>query len=1095
MPRKFQLTFREKVSTFAPQYWVIDAVDECLKYPELFTLLKGTQTKFPLRIFITSRKLPDMPRLVRQLEGCDTSIVQIPVQDTMKDIELYVRGRILDLPIDGEDEKEELAREILRKSTASFLWVRLVMDELEGVYGYESILQVLQGIPEGMVSYYERAVAEMAEKKREHHIAKAILLWVMLAARPLSITELSHALELDISVHLPSAKSAIEGLCGQLISVDFHTGTVAPVHATAREFLHSEEAGEFQISKSKSHERIALACLRLLSGPEMQPPRHRRLIGQKCSKQATSLLLGYAVTQFSEHVFGASAESDQLLVELNKFLTTNILTWIEKVVAKKDLQRLIRTAKNLKGYLDRRAKYRSPLNRHVTTIDNWTVDLSRVASKFGRALISDPQSIYFLVPPLCPTQSAIYRQFGHSPDGLRLSGSHNLDWEDCIAYIPFEDEAGAAISCGSNFIAVGFESGQVCLYNHRSYQKERVFHQKFSVDLIHFDPLGSFLATCSRKFVMVWDLNGDLRWEKRIRSRCILLASCQSFLIAITQQGCALHWDITTGELLEKQTFAYQDPGSSPGGGLSEVKAPAQASISPQMDLIALAYRNSPTCIFELGSGSLIAWATDENSRAAEQLAFNPNPDVSLLLVAYNESHLALYDSWSGTLVESQEAEQAVICTSLTCSSDGRTFATMDILGYLRIWDFESLSLLYQVLTPNHSFNLLDFTSNGFSLVSLVEHEMRIWAPSALVRKTIEEEFSTSDQAAVLPVTEGQFETFQSSKINTVVAHPKVSAVFSGTYNGDISMYHSKNGYQPSVVYSHLDAIVMWIAISEGGIIASADLHGFLQVRQLDVSQERVGSAEKVLFQSHFPMGVRQLLFDQSGSYLLVSSGDEDYVYSAVDGFLVGSLDVPPEFRMARKWAIAPESIYERQFILISDHRISVFYTDRFPEMPPHSISLCYELEDGYTEAGIDAVVYEPITASLILSVRQQKGLSSKSSTFIFAIPTSYPTDMDTRLQPVYTLPFSAHIFGVTPSKATVSFLHQNSWICSAVLKNLAEKRYIQHFFVPDEYITTSSDVLPIQTADGDFVFCLHERLVVVRNGLKFQEVKHFPNI
>jgi len=179
---------------------VVDALDECVKYPEFFTLLKDTQTQFPLRIFITSRKLSNMPRLIRQLEDCDITIVQIPVDDTMRDIELYIRNRIADLPIDGEDEREELARKILVKSDASFLWVRLVMDELEDVYGYESISQVLQGIPEGMLSYYERAVTEMAEKKREQHIAKAILLWTVLPARPLSVSELAQALQLDIEL-------------------------------------------------------------------------------------------------------------------------------------------------------------------------------------------------------------------------------------------------------------------------------------------------------------------------------------------------------------------------------------------------------------------------------------------------------------------------------------------------------------------------------------------------------------------------------------------------------------------------------------------------------------------------------------------------------------------------------------------------------------------------------------------------------------------------------------------------------------------------------------------------------------------------------
>lgn len=115
---------------------------------------------------MTSRKLPDTSRLARLLENCELNVIDVPVDDTMKDIELYIRNRVADLPIDDIDERENLAEEILMKSDGSFLWVRLVMDELEGIYSYDSIMQVLQGIPEGMTSYYGRAVAEMSEKKK-----------------------------------------------------------------------------------------------------------------------------------------------------------------------------------------------------------------------------------------------------------------------------------------------------------------------------------------------------------------------------------------------------------------------------------------------------------------------------------------------------------------------------------------------------------------------------------------------------------------------------------------------------------------------------------------------------------------------------------------------------------------------------------------------------------------------------------------------------------------------------------------------------------------------------------------------------------------
>ncbi|KAJ4368868.1 hypothetical protein N0V83_005950 [Neocucurbitaria cava] len=909
--------------------------------------------------------------MIRQLDGCATTVVHIPERDTRKDIEQYVRSRIVDVAIDEEDEREELARRILAKSGTSFLWVRLVMDELEGLYGYESIMQVLQGIPEGMFSYYGRAVAEIEQNRKERHVAMAILRWIMLAARPLTTSELSQALQLDIKVHLSSAKSAIEGLCGQFVSVDLHTDLVHPIHATAREFLLSEEAGRLRIAKAKGHESIALICLRLLASPAMQPPRHRRLLDQKRVKPPSSVLLDYAITQFSEHIFSASSESDQLLVALDKFLITSVLTWIEHVGLKKETHRLIRTAKNFKAYLDRRAKYHSPLNRHVNNIELWATDLTRIASNFGRALSSNASSIYFLIPPLCPSQSAVYRQFGQSPDGLKLLGYHLSDWDDCISHVQFEEKTAAAVSCGSGVIAIGTESGKVDIYNHRNFQKDTTINHGFPIDLIWFDPLGSFIATCSRKVVALWDLDGNLRWKMRIKSRCILLTSSTTSLIGVTQQGRSFQWEIDTGQLLEEQSYTFQLPDMESAYQGSTAKAPSSAALSPEMDLLALVYRNNPVCIFEFGSGSMIGWAVDDNSRAAEQVIFNPNPEVNLLLVAYNESHLALYDPWSGALVDSLEADKSAIVTSITCSPDGRTFAAMDILGHLRIWDFESLTLLYHVLTPNHSFSLLSFTSDGLGLVSVFEHEMRVWAPSALVRKTIEEEASTSDQATVLPVTEGQFERFHTSKLRTLVAHAHLPAYFTSNHSGEIVVYRSQDNYQPSVLYSHDGVLVKCVAISSANLIASADVHAKIQVWRLSSNSLQV---EQLIFQAQFAAPIFQLLFDTSGQHLLVSTTEQDHVYNVETGALTGTLRFGLEKRSAWKWFVASKSGYSKSFLLVTDCTLASYSVEDFParaQIAP--MPLEYPAHDASIITEIDSISFSVETSTIAIEVRQQQ--------------------------------------------------------------------------------------------------------------------------
>jgi len=99
----------------------------------------------------------------------------------------------------------------------------------------------------------------------------------------------------------------------------------------------------------------------------MRPPRNKRLLAQP---RPTPLpFLEYALTQFSEQIASASSVNDKLLAAIDQFFDTNALSWIERLSAKGNLLSLIRASKNLKSYLDRRAKYQSPLNSQVRHID------------------------------------------------------------------------------------------------------------------------------------------------------------------------------------------------------------------------------------------------------------------------------------------------------------------------------------------------------------------------------------------------------------------------------------------------------------------------------------------------------------------------------------------------------------------------------------------------------------------------------------------------------------------------------------------------------------------------------------------------------
>ncbi|KAI1212054.1 uncharacterized protein F4807DRAFT_386621 [Annulohypoxylon truncatum] len=1074
------------------QYWVVDAVDECNKYEEFFAMIRGEKPNFPLRIFITSRKLPDMQRLYRPLEGSvSLTCIEIPVEDSMHDIEHYNSSRIDNLPIDATADKQDLANRILQRSNACFLWVRVVLDKLEQVYSNESIPQILQSIPEGMIAYYEGTTKAMAEHKLEKHIAQAVLLWSVATYRNLTVSELLQAIKLDINTVLISAKSAVEGVCGQLVFVDVDSSVVSLIHPTAQEFLLTENAGEFRICMPSAHERIAMACLKLLCSVEMQPPRNRGRLSTRVCPEEPSPFLDYAMTQFSEHIYSASTESDKLLLAMDRFFRMNVLSWIERMAMKGELHCLIRASKNLRAYLDRRAGCRSQLKKQVKNIDGWSMDLSRIVTKFGDVLLQDPSSVYFIIPPLCPLNSAIYQQFGKMPDGLTIVGFKDSEWDDCIASVSFGEESiPATVSCGENVIAVGMESGDINLYNHRSCQKIGQIRQQYPVDLLHLT--SRHVAACTIRTVVVWDSKGNLLWEKRIRFRCIFLDSSGDFLIAISQHGHLLRWDLLNGTLLEDRTFPYRNHnGDCESGGLLG-KAPSLASISPDTEMLALAYRGGTICLWDLHTGELIGWVVDEENKLASILLFNPNPNINLLLVIYTNHDISLYDTWSGELVNSNKASIDMGILSATCSPDGRTLATIDMRGNLQIWDFESLSLLYHVLLPVTSFRILSFAPDGSSVVDATDSTVRIWSPAALIRKDIEEDQSVNNEAVRLPTIKGQYESLRISRITALCAHPSLAIVFVGKYTGQVIAFNTQTGKQVSVLYSHSPtAFVTEIVASKDNCIASSDVNGNLQVWRLITSQLPMLRCESQLLHTSLSGQITQLCLSADDNFLLVATSRSDVVYSMKDSSCVGSLSFDPEKRHAWRWVQGSTNDNDGQFYLINNHVLRRYSASTFPSTTDNAeVHLKYELPSGDVETQIHSAFIYPDPHILVLEVHYNSGYLTSSTVFMFDLKDIFGNAKTiTPLNDLLTQ-CSRYFIGVSQRAKAFVFLHRNSWLCSIDLENVATRQFSRHFFVPNEYIPSIYQTLPTKSVDDNFVFCLHGELAIVENGLKFREIQ-----
>ena len=1114
---------------------MIDALDECVKYAEFFTLLSKVETSFPLRILVTSRTMPEIQSHFLRF-GKNVVCKEIDLQDSMRDIEAYIQNRIEALPLDSSHQRQELANKILAKSDGCFLWVHLVLHELSCVYTDKSVWTALDEIPEGMVPFYQRMIETMSRNTRDMDIAKAILIWTVYSVRPLRASELQQALSLDIGANVLSIKKTIEGLCGQLVYVD-KKDIVQIVHPTAREFLIGDTTSEFAIPKQKGHERLALSCLRYLNSEEMKPPRNRRFLN--APKREFSVFRDYACTAFSEHVFSAFSEADTVLTALDLLLRANVLSWIEHVAQKDTLYYITRTAKNLGGYLGRRAKYLSPLGSEVERVDAWATDLTRLVAKFGIALITVPSAIYFLIPPLCPTSSAIFKQFGRSPDGLVLDGVKRVIWEDCISWTDFNHSA-TSLASGDKAFAVGMETGDIEIYNQGSCQWERTIAHGEHIDILRFESSGHFLASCGTHSIKLWDKTGAELWTHRLKSRCIELVFQNNCLIGVSMNGHVITWDLKTGKIMgETPRYLYKEPDDE--SGKSQVRAPGTASISPDFQIIALGTRKAYVCLWSLQDSDLIGWCSTPAADSVTWVLFNPNPNIGILAVSYNTSRLAIFDPWSQQMIQSVKTgngHQQV--ASLASSPDGRTLATVDSCGTMQVWDFETLALLYEVKSSDLGFRTVHFSFNGLRILDLMNSKLRVWEPAALIRKTIEEDVSVSD-TPILPAIQGQDEPKVRQGITAMVCHPTLSVVVVGKYNGSVAAYASKTGREDVTLYAHPEGVfVTAIAVGSHDILASGDVNGNVQIWQLKKTPNRSLRASSLMLTTSAGKAIQQLLISPAGDFALISTATSNSIFSVQAGAYVGNLHDYPTDRNVWKWLIGADA--QQELLLIFGDKIFRYRWDNLLcSLGPQVLTLPFECQQVMRETSIRSAVLDGGSQNLVIDIQQDRCEVATKALFVLAIGgiLSCPVSTPSSTNPSSTTPLST-TSSTAPSSATTSattpsivlssitpialafnpahldlckyvkyflgasgnrllFIDNASWLSSVDLKagstTGTSGEYTRYFFVPNEFVDRETDVLPILSPDKDVVFAVDGELAIVRNGLKFRNVSRLSEV
>jgi WD40 repeat protein len=872
------------IPTWRTQYWVVDGLDECVDSESLLSLLYNFEARFNIRILFSSRRLPELEKYLARF-GNRLLRHHIGINDTLPDIQRFIVNNADKLPVEPE-HRPQLIEKLVNKSDGAFLWIELAFEELRKVFSEEEIDEVLDQVPEGMESLYNRILEAMAKNDRQVKLTRAILEWTVCGTRPLSTEELQAALSLDLNIKLRNMDRVIEELCCQLLTID-DNGIVQILHATAREFLLSQDShAVFQMSKESADQHLALVCLKYLNSEEMRPPRHPALVGKPVPRSA---FVDYACTSFSDHLASSSAASNEVFLLLDKFLRTNVLAWAEYILRqKKNLYSLTRASKNIRRYLDRRAEYvTSVLDVQYRNIETWQTDLLRIALKFGENLLRNPACIHFLVPPLCPKDTAVYKVFGRrATKGLQLNGLNNTNWEDCICYIDHRESRARCLAGSDGFFAVGMRSGDIKLYQQSTCQQIATLVHGEPVDTIKFDNTPHYLVSASCKTLKMWTIKGQLLWTvKNVRN-----LSAVSF----TEDGKCLvtadrYGNISILNTCNGTNAQPQDPENSSRNLNTNLSQDARwkvisvADICPRTELIAVSYRVGPPEIWSIERDAMIGTCNLSRDKPGivhitpvSQLLFNPNPASELLAVTYQDGELAIFNKWScGFEIKAISAYPQILAATM----DGRTLASASSSGIIKLWDFETLTLLSWIRASEHDIRSMAFSDDGSRLYDLRDNgtKTKVWELSGLAKKSVPEEPTLDEpihsQAPVFEKTERDWGPLY---IEEILAPPGARCIFAGRSDGSVVVYDSATGDLISSLYTHGPgswAFVRSVSWTRD-MIASADALNNITVRTLEKVEPNDWKATVKVFEKKLEFdrdgSIRKLLFHPSLPLLLV---------------------------------------------------------------------------------------------------------------------------------------------------------------------------------------------------------------------------------
>ncbi|KAH0538685.1 hypothetical protein FGG08_004760 [Glutinoglossum americanum] len=1115
-----------KIQRLTPLYWVIDALDESESANTVIDILSNiSSSSIPIRVLVMSRQTP---AIANGFERCAdiTSVTTLCADNNIEDIRFYATAE-MEYMHGSADFRQGIVNQIVERAEGNFLWVHLALKEIMQCHSLEDIKQALEEIPSGMESLYQRMEAAIARLARpsDKSLARVILTWAAYSRRPLDVAELLQALKSAFPAIL-DLKHTVNLVCGYFVVIDSNN-RVALVHQTAREYLIKASHLPFSLAAQDAQEELFGISLSVYLD---------RQVRSNLSQGSLPPLYSYAATSWAYHLNYSSAASDSALSLLIKFFQGPcVLPWIQALAVLGQLKVLVFTSQSLTSFIRKRRRVdttRMPLLHRLSDLELlelWAIDLLKLVGKFGGHLLQDPTAIYKYIPHLCPRNSVLYRQFGKASPLMFVTGLSNRDWDDCLARVSVGNEHQALIvTCSGRYLAVLTSIGTIILWDSITFEEHQTFSHDEHVFTICFSNSGNRLASYGFHTTRIWNISsghqlGSVANPPDTRAlsmtfaeddRVLLMGSDLRGIGRLSVDDSTEGWHILDSSILQDKSLEG-----------TFLNSPTALAFSSDATQIAVAYRGFPLTVWTLTNPRLI-----NRCRRRLEHGGNPNsawtgvnrviwhPNNGEVLGIYTDGIVFKWDPLEGSHQELQ-ADLNATPSEIQCSPDGIVFATSDVNGAVKLYNYQHFALIYQ-LSSEDIVTALCFSPDSRRFYDLRGSYCNIWEPNVLIRLSdIDERASEIDAEAGSTTassyaSEAWVETPVS--ITALSARPQGQLLCTGDDDGLVEVHDIDTEKKLKVGISATGMSIDQLIWSEDGkYFAYAELGGRITVNSIELlnGKGNFGWLHRSVMSAKLSPeigGVRQLLLSPGSDFLLVASLNSAQLWS-IRTRSVHATCTSVELGVLQKWATNPSN--QEQLLAFTTTTIIAYGWGDLQELTRwHIKPLGKAIPDAVEEEmpglarrtpvcnmtdplGIGEVVDQVIVSQArehILLLFSLQGPYRRRRSHLRIIDVASLTDASSgecRAVDSVHIPGDIATMIERPldilGKDRLVFLDESFWVCTWRLTHSGgPNSLVRHFFLPRDWVNTESLDLCQVMADGTFLCPRKDEVAIIKSGL-----------